>query len=725
MATPVSYYWVVSLLYPVVRDRVVPIASFMIFLRRSLFLVAILCLSGTSAFAQSFGWEVTGYPGTPPLKSPASQVLMDPIGRIMGVEGTGPRIVITTDNGKHWSFIETPFTDVNGLEFRNGKFYISTASSGLHSSATLSNWQGVPLPKNTIDVVSLDGNRGFFEIVTKSDKRMYSMDASNYYLVPDSLGKASESAMAFNGANEILYLSPKGYWRSVAGSNIWTRIGDGMIARGATVVRDSIYFSTFEHPLIPFLVMSKVGGPLDLDTMQLEGGLQFQMMHTIEDTVMIALRMGELHHSFNRLHLSPPLSRSGLNYKDFTITPSGDYISSDVLGIFSSDDYSISWTKLSKRLEANVASELLWLPGNVMYAATNQGYVMRSDDGAQNWVMKSDLFDTITLLAWSAPNTLWIGQKGKLLASHDGGETYLGFEGFSDRTPTCMINDRKGKIYLGTDSGVFHSTDEGSSWFIAPSENMGILTGKKRLPPVLSLSLDSSNQLYVGTEQGVVLSLNEGVKYESGWLSRNPIYALQTAPDGRVYVGSHSVRVDDTLRENFYTGIRPLDPGSVWRTPDESINQWEMNVLNLNSKHQLIAGTLFTWQGGWSWEVNQIPGLENPVFVIAQAIDDKDVVYISSYDKVYRSVIPMVSKVLEQPNDAEFAIYPNPAFDVLKLKSERGGTVRILNMLGEEVLATGVAGTDQISITHLPAGVYFCQLVNDRGTHSLPVVISR
>jgi hypothetical protein len=65
--------------------------------------------------------------------------------------------------------------------------------------------------------------------------------------------------------------------------------------------------------------------------------------------------------------------------------------------------------------------------------------------------------------------------------------------------------------------------------------------------------------------------------------------------------------------------------------------------------------------------------------------------------------------------DSDFTISPNPASNLIHVqcaKSFKSGTIEIINAQGELLNRMPVNGSDNldISIEHLPAGVYFMRL---------------
>jgi len=57
-------------------------------------------------------------------------------------------------------------------------------------------------------------------------------------------------------------------------------------------------------------------------------------------------------------------------------------------------------------------------------------------------------------------------------------------------------------------------------------------------------------------------------------------------------------------------------------------------------------------------------------------------------------------------------VFPNPAADLLYLKSDQTiKEARIMSLLGGELLSSLNKTNNSISLTHLPAGSYFLQII--------------
>lgn len=690
-----------------------------------------LCLpSGSIA---QVPWVPTGYPGAAFINGFITQVEADADGNIYALTDDG-QLVATSDRGLTWTLYTNPkLIGSSGFEFFGGKFYVN-AISGLHVSTDLTNWEEIDLPGPRFS--SLNSEKGV--LLAKGPQTYYMMEGgSDFIPIPDSLTN-SLGSLAMNGKSELRYLSHQGYWKSAIGSTTWVRISDG-IESGLTLVdlvaiKDSLYVGVSDEDSKPHLyatALDAIAKRPDLREVLIEGDYGFTEMFTTADSVMVALRKSkdnlfyEIHFSRDRTRLSPPLQMPGYMI-DLSII-NGKYYVTDGTDVYESTDYSQNWKRLSARLGPNVAKHLLALPDNKMIAATSRGFIMLSNDGGASWTIQKDLEVEPTMLAYTPNKTLLVGIPGQLLASRDLGKTFAGSTGFEERTPLSFAAGKNGKIFLGTDSGMYFSTDDGASWIMPESFNMPIVSIDNFLPAVYSIAVDRQNDfLFLGTRRGVILTPDEGAKYINGWIGGLPMYAV-LVDKGQAFAGGEAVSSSDVNDRNFYfTTIIPEDPDVMeWYGTDFAYEDYYMDKLMMNSRGQIISGVLFSADGGRSWEIGSIEGKGSPSRVDAQAIDANDIAYISVGDMVYKSAGPKLAVSIRPESEARMTVYPNPASHMIQFAQGLEGDVIMYNMLGESVLTSTLDGSRSIDIRHLPAGSYICQLTSPSNVLRVPFVVVR
>jgi len=692
------------------------------------FAVVFLTLLSLDAFGQ-VPWIETKFPGAAPIKGPITQIEADQNGAIYGVVREVPaRIARSTNRGESWIYHSLPFDSVRSIERFGDRFYLSTKTDVRYSD-DLENWNIVSGVGGTINA-----NKGV--LIAQSGSSVSYMPAPNgeFLRLPDSVTFGG-CAIAPQGKSYVFCLSKSGLWISPFGIALWTKLSDGypdsILLRDITIVRDSLFVAA-EHKANgrPILFSSGLTS-LRLTEMMIEGGLLFRELFTFRDSVLVAVRQDrtapihDINYSIDLQLLSPAFSRPSMTINDLSVQ--GDrmwFVSND--GIWWNDDIFRTWEKASRRLEPNVITQLQSIPPKTLLAITTRGNLMVTNDGGETWEDRYSFDKPVTMTGYSPRGTLFIGQQGELLVSSDQGRNFIQTSGFSDRTLQAFAVGNEEKLFLGSDSGLFFSTNDGQTWFRPKSFLMNIMTGAPQLPEVLSIAIEHrTNAMYVGTSNGVIFSLNEGEKYESGWLRKTPVYALAVNKRGEAFAGSYSISSSDPNLRNFYRGWDVLWQNPAWIGTDTTIEDYDMHHIMLNSRDQIISGMLFSNTSGNTWEFGQIEGKGSSTRFSTQAIDADDIAYVAIDERLYRSAGPKLETPYRKSEAVRLELYPNPASDELRLKSGERGEVTLFNALGEVVLNASIEPGSSIDIRRLPAGNYFCQLRSNSGLHRSPLTIVR
>ncbi len=84
-----------------------------------------------------------------------------------------------------------------------------------------------------------------------------------------------------------------------------------------------------------------------------------------------------------------------------------------------------------------------------------------------------------------------------------------------------------------------------------------------------------------------------------------------------------------------------------------------------------------------------------------------------------------VTKVLNNHINKNW-LYPNPASNLINISSENVEIIKIFNLTGKEVLNIKI-NNNQIDISHLDNGIYFCKIISKNGKtlHNQKLVIKR
>ena len=195
-------------------------------------------------------------------------------------------------------------------------------------------------------------------------------------------------------------------------------------------------------------------------------------------------------------------------------------------------------------------------PGSptVVYSASEDGSVFRSLDAGASWsqtaagLPESSWNHLVLAVHPQVATTLYLGTQEGIFKSTDGGVTWL-ITGYAGKTLYALVIDPHNPetLYAGsTWSGIWKSTDGGTTWSNPTLKSTFVWS--------LAQSAGAPGTLYAGTAEGVYKSTNAGTI----WQNLNPgfknVQALAVAPTDpkRVYAGT-------------YNGVyRSTDGGTSW-----------------------------------------------------------------------------------------------------------------------------------------------------------------
>jgi hypothetical protein len=192
--------------------------------------------------------------------------------------------------------------------------------------------------------------------------------------------------------------------------------------------------------------------------------------------------------------------------------PATMYTATHGSGVFTSTDSGVNWIACDNTgLNLNVYSLAMDNGGN-LYAGTKGG-IFVSSDGCANWSPKSTNLpsssgaysQSMLVIDPATPTTLYAGlDGGGVYKSTDSGGTWSAANGVA---PDSLTNLRvktlsravAGTIYAATyGGGVFKSSDATATWAACATQPTNL--------NLLSLTIDAAGKLYAGTEAGVFVS---------------------------------------------------------------------------------------------------------------------------------------------------------------------------------------------------------------------------
>jgi hypothetical protein len=234
---------------------------------------------------------------------------------------------------------------------------------------------------------------------------------------------------------------------------------------------------------------------------------------------------------------------------------------------------------------------------------------------------------------------------------------------------------------------------------------------------VYSLAIDSSNNIYAGTDEYIFRSSDDGNSWIelSNGLTQPVIRSLAVSPNGSIFAGTGA------------NGIhRSTNGGNNWS--QVGLSGMFVGSIAINSQGHIFAGTFSdgvfkSTDNGQTW--NDFSSGLTTRRVDALVIDGAGFIYAGSYEGgVFKSLeITTSVKDLKSNHLLSFALYqnyPNPFNPItlisFTLPSASVVSLNIFDILGREV-ATVVseklsAGSysRQWNAANMPSGIYFCRL---------------
>lgn len=243
------------------------------------------------------------------------------------------------------------------------------------------------------------------------------------------------------------------------------------------------------------------------------------------------------------------------------------YLTSDVAGLWRSDDRGETWNFINKGLTNLIIASLAIAPSdsNIIYIGTPKG-LLRSDNAGESWKLLEETAQEILFhkpasyraiaIDYLDPRTLWVGTKaGKTYFSRDAGESWkqLGKNSaFSQKTPVTAIQssaDRK-TIFASSTEGVMRLDLASQKWEKTELQK-----------PVRDLFIAKDGTIYVTQESHIAISRDSG----SDWS------VTSNVPFGEVSRIDVSGGADGSLMilagtsENWKGGIySSIDGGKTW-----------------------------------------------------------------------------------------------------------------------------------------------------------------
>jgi photosystem II stability/assembly factor-like uncharacterized protein len=300
-------------------------------------------------------------------------------------------------------------------------------------------------------------------------------------------------------------------------------------------------------------------------------------------------------------------------------------------GVFRTTNGARTWSSASIGMLASLAEAVAVSPSAV-YAGTASAGVFRSRDGVQ-WSPARDGMsgqDVVHGLAVDplAPGTVYAATLGKgIYKTEDSGSTWASVHSGPTEVRTIAV-DVVGRVYAGSDDGVYESTDGGDHWTLvlrpSPDFVVSAVATDPQLPDVayaaawyggVYKSIDGGTD-WVETDNGIVGAIQIA-------------FAVDPMDSQVLYVGAYCYNTGETCV------YKSADAGASWQPMDEGIPGTGVDAIAIDpTAHSTVyAGTVDlgvyrSTDGGASWQAFGV--LPNKK-VYSIAIDAAGTVYAATY----------------------------------------------------------------------------------------------
>ena len=376
-------------------------------------------------------------------------------------------------------------------------------------------------------------------------------------------------------------------------------------------------------------------------------------------------------------------------------------------GVYSSFNNGDVWTLKNWKLRD--AQSLLISDNKILLIGPGLDELYESSDFGETWVLlyKLQIYGEPRAII-SYNNTLYIGSK-KLGISTDNGTTWFFNENLKVDTTIYSIAVSGRNIYVGTQVGLFMSSDNGLSWEIKAND----LLKSKFSKQIFSVVIYGDN-IFASVADGILKSTDKGSNWEFKKIANNHyVNPVCISEDGILYVGSYGeglfistdlgitwvveqftnsqIKSLAILGDNVYVGSEvgffiSTDKGETWENTGLSFyyNNYSTPLANsiliykdiffiANDKNGVFVST----DMGNSFEArNEGLILKGRSSSSAITVND-DYIFVSlcgmepGINCLFRAKInDLVSNVREDHNfTSNSSIYPNPAGDYIYINS--------------------------------------------------------
>ncbi len=496
-----------------------------------------------------------------------------------------------------------------------GDIFVGDAHQGIFmSSDDGESWvkKNSGLPNTRIGSLEIDQHDHVYLGIRDSIYRSTDNGKSWDYLNLQNVGLLGQG-FAFNQSGHIFFTKFADIYRSTDNGRTWTLINNDL---NASFLND-IVINDKGHIFL-------VGDGISYSTNNGDNWIKiFQIPNTIFYTISIEKNTGFIYVGTGR-----GIFRStddGMTWEDFNQNANliGVYsISVDengtiyagiwAKGLFRYNKQSLSWVQIG--LPITWVSSLEMTKNNCLFAGGNDG-VFRSINDGNNWAYTGLRDESINVLLELNNGMILAGGLG-LYASIDNGENWKKANTtFPDYLIQAFTINRNDNVFLGTFHGpLLRSTDAGNNWVeldigirgesinsltanangyvFAGISNRGIIrstnNGESWEPVnagltnlfVRCLIVNSRNIIFAGTNDGVFLSTDNGITWQSANLDNMIISTFASSRQGDIFAGTFDQGI-------FYSS----NDGKTWIPVNNGLRHQKIRSFAVSNQSEIFVGT--------------------------------------------------------------------------------------------------------------------------------------
>jgi photosystem II stability/assembly factor-like uncharacterized protein len=259
----------------------------------------------------------------------------------------------------------------------------------------------------------------------------------------------------------------------------------------------------------------------------------------------------------------------------------------------------------------------------------SQGHIFtpgfRSFDGGNSW-QEINPPSSVNVFASGSQNQIFIGTNDGVYLSTNSASTWTARNsGIENIIINDLGIDANGDLYAGSSQdGIFYSSDEGLSW---STRNTGLGSLK-----ITSIHIAPNGDIYAGTEeQGVYRSTDKGITWMpvNGSLPDLRVRTIATGMNSELYIGTEGSGI-----------FKSTDHGATWAAKNQNINIQYLNAGLRLISNDFLLGTQGSGifqspdgQSGWTAKNNGLTNLLVTDFAVGNSGD----VFAGTYAGVFRS----------------------------------------------------------------------------------------